>query len=150
MLRKRMTLMSGNKSFCTSDASQSFVVYRSDLSTARLLKIISDDKIINHKSLGEIQHIAGNEFKELSDTTQQNSHSIYLQEQGVILATNNTYPQIYETNWKKKPKLFQLKKKKQKTVFSAPGCLRGTWLAQREPASSSAPPPCALSHIINK
>lgn len=85
--------MSGNKSFCKSYASQSFVVYRSDLSTARLLKIISDDKIINHKSLGEIWHIAGNEFKELSDTTQQNSHSsIYLQEQGVILATNNTYP----------------------------------------------------------
>lgn len=147
MLRKRMTLMSGNKSFCTSDASQSFVVYRSDLSTARLLKIISDDKIINHKSLGEIQHIAGNEFKELSDTTQQNSHSIYLQEQGVILATNNTYPQIYETNWKKKPKLFQLKKKKTKNCFQC------TWVSQRHLACSAGTcfflrptSLCSLSH----
>jgi len=42
------------------------------LSAFRLLKIISNDKIINHKSLGVIWHKTGNEFKELSDIAKHN------------------------------------------------------------------------------
>ena len=38
----------------------------------KLLKIISNDKIINHKSLGVIWHTTGNEFKELSDIAKHN------------------------------------------------------------------------------
>lgn len=71
MLRKQMTLMD-NESFFKSDVFQFLVVHKTKLSAARLLNIISNDKIINPKSLGDIWHRAGNEFKELSDIAKYN------------------------------------------------------------------------------
>lgn len=74
-----------NKSFCKSDAFQFFVVQKNKLSAARLSRIISDDKIITHKSLDYIWRIAGNEFKELSHIAKQNFYSpAYLQEQRFV------------------------------------------------------------------
>lgn len=70
MLRKQMTLMD-NESFFKSDVCQ-FLVHKTKLSAVRLLNIISNDKIINPKSLGDIWHRAGNEFKELSDVAKHN------------------------------------------------------------------------------
>lgn len=65
-----MTLMD-NESFFKSDVCQ-FLVHKTKLSAVRLLNIISNDKIINPKSLGDIWHRAGNEFKELSDVAKHN------------------------------------------------------------------------------
>lgn len=74
-----------NKSFCQSDAFQFFVVWNNKFSASGLFRIVSDDKIINHKALGDIWHTVGYEFRELSHVAKQNSYSyIYLQEQGFI------------------------------------------------------------------
>ena len=69
-----------NKSFCNSDAFQFLVVHKTKLPAARLFKIISNDKIISHKSVGDIWHRASNEFKKLSDTAKHNYFysSVYL------------------------------------------------------------------------
>lgn len=46
---------------------------KNKFTAAILLTIVSCDKIINHKSLGDIWHIAGYEFRELHHTAKQNS-----------------------------------------------------------------------------
>lgn len=68
-----------NKSFCKSVTSSSLLSKNKNKFTAAiLLTTVSCDKIINHKSLGDIWHIAGYEFRELHHTAKQNKISLFI------------------------------------------------------------------------